>query len=316
MVDQPELRCRLKAGIVALSGKLFAVMRLRLVLLFSLLLPLPALAGDNLVRVEVLVFKHGDGQPDAWPADQLEDFNALLDPRRRARLAAWTARYREDSDDEPGEELPWQEHQWSRPGVSELELTGPVSPADPVSEEPATASVLLLDDASPGPLWPERFVQLDRLSSPMQRAYERLGNSASHEVLSVTGWLQPLERGEPSPIVRVHDETPLSVDWLSPPALPFAVDDVLTRPSQMPESIYRLDGGIRIRRRQFRHADINLVWSQRRPQASPLDPEETGGYEVHRMQLTRPIQLGRMEYFDSPWLGVLILVEPWEPETS
>ena len=307
------------------SGKLRSVKRFCcLGLLCALVLPLTAVAADDLVRVEILVFKYTNGQSDAWPVDRLEDFSALPDPRRRALLAAWTARYRELVDEEDAPEALPQE-QWDQaspdlepnldlaPDPTDSSLPEGLLFADPLPSAPAAAAVRPINDALHGPVWPELLVQQPGLSSSMQRAYNRLRNSPNHEVLSATNWLQVLDRGTPSPAVRVRDDSPLSVAWLNPPAAPFSIDETLTHPLQMPESIYRLDGSVRIRQRQFRHADLDLIWSQRRPQALMIAPTDSAAYEIHRMRLSRPIQLGRMEYFDSPWLGVLILVEPWQP---
>lgn len=281
--------------------------RFRILALLSLIaLPLCAAASDNLVRVEVLVFKYTTGQPDAWPVDRLEDFSALTDPRQRALMAAWTARYRDDiameseaadedwppADDEPGAAMPHDRPAAAPPAGLQAHGDGPL-----------------------GPVWPELFVHEERLSGPMQRAFDRLNNSSGHQVLSTTTWLQPLDRRSAAPAVRVRDDTPVSVSWLTPPSTPFSVDRMLTAPNQLPPSIYRLDGSVRIRQRQFRHAELNLVWSERRPLQPLAAPASATEFEIHRMRLSRPIQLGRMEYFDSPWLGVLILVETWQPPT-
>lgn len=268
------------------------------------------------MRVEVLVFKYSNGQADAWPVDRLEDFSALPDPRRRALLAAWTARYREyDDEGDAPEALPPERREEPSPDLdlTHWSLPEAAPSGEPPVSAPAAAVVRTLGEDPHGPVWPERFVQQGSLSSGMQRAHDRLRNSPNHEVLSATSWLQTLDRRSTPPAVRVRDDSPLSVAWLNPPVAPFSIDDALTHPLQMPESVYRLDGSVRIRQRQFRHADLNLVWSQRQRQAITVAPTDTARYEIHRMQLSRPIQLGRMEYFDSAWLGVLILVEPWQP---
>lgn len=271
-------------------------------------LPLCALASDDLVRVEVLVFKYSNGQSDAWPVERLEDFSALPDPHRRALLAGWTARYREDLNEaaEAGDDP------WSAADPANAESAADQRPQLPEQQGTQTPAVRPLAEDPRGPVWPERFVHEPRLSGPMQRAHDRLASSSGHEILSVTSWLQPLDRRSPSPAVRIRDDTPVSIAWLSPPSAPFAIDRVLTQPDQILESIYRLDGSVRIRQRQFRHADLNLVWSQRQA-LQPMPPADAVDFEVHRMRLSRPIQLGRLEYFDSAWLGVLILVEPWQP---
>lgn len=299
--------------------------RYRLFALLGLVaLPLTCLAADDLVRVEVLVFKHLNGQSDAWPVERLEDFSTLLDPRQRALLAAWTARYRsidnetlDESDPTESAGADWQVPDTDASGQVDPQrppdrLVAP-DPAEPALESGQTVSVVALNDAQPGPVWPELFVHDGSLSGPMQRARDRLSNSPGHEVLSVTSWLQPLDRRSPAPALRVRDDTPISIDWLTSAPVPYAIDPGLNAPELLPQSIYRLDGSVRIRQRQFRHAELDLVWSERSKPPHWIAPASHHEFEVHRLRQSRPIQLGRVEYFDSPWIGVLIRIETWNP---
>ncbi|MGY6554514.1 MAG: CsiV family protein [Wenzhouxiangella sp.] len=271
-------------------------MRSAIVLIFGLLFLLPpqVVLAEDLIRVEVLVFKHGNGQADRWPVDQLDDFSALLDPRERARLASWSAR-------PPG-------------------LTEPSTDADADRQASASPTATALSAGAHdgrSPEWPLRFVHDDQLSTNMQRALDRLRASANHEVLSVTSWLQPLDRRRTSPAVRIRDDRPIQVDWQRPTNTALGFAGALAAPEQMPPSIYRLDGSVRIRQRQFRHAELNLVWAESRAQAAPGAFASTSEFEVHRLRQSRPIQFGRIEYFDSPWIGALILVETWRaPHTD
>jgi len=284
------------------SGKLRRVNLLRTYALLGLIaLPLCVAAADEFVRVEVLVFKHANGQSDRWPVHGLEDFSALPDPRQRALLAAWTAR-----------QLANPEGARDDAADADHSATDPPESHDDSPTMPARPTVTPLAADALGPTWPALFVHEDRLSAGMQRAFERLQTSPTHDVLSVTTWLQPLSRRGSAPAVRVRDDTPVNVAWLQPVSLPFSISTGLSTPERLPQSIYRLDGSVRIRQRQFRHADLDLVWSERRPQQPLAAGAEEAAFEVHRMRLSRPIQLGRIEYFDSPWLGVLILIEPWQ----
>lgn len=262
------------------------------ILIFGLvlLLPLPAALAEDLVRVEVLVFKHSHGQADRWPVDQLDDFSALIDPRARARLAGWSARPMVSMAADAGTE------------------DGPQVPAAPIASV-ASAGI----NAGSGPEWPLRFVHDDQLSTNMQRALDRLRASADHELLSVTSWLQPLDRRRTAPAVRIRDDHPIQVDWRRPATTLLPFTSTLAPPEQVLPSIYRLDGSVRIRQRQFRHAELNLVWAESRAQAAPGTFVGTSDFEIHRLRQSRPIQLGRIEYFDSPWIGALILVEAWRP---
>lgn len=267
-------------------------------------------AADDLVRVEVLVFKHQGGQSDRWPASQLSDFSALIDPRTQALLADWSARPLSPEEQASRSAAP------DSPSEVETRVFGdavsmPLEPeADRLAEQPP--SLTAYSQESSGPAWPELFVHDDTLSATMQRALGRLRSSAGHQVLSVTTWLQPLSRQAASPSVRVRDDSPLSVAWLQSPSVEFQLENGVLGPALLPEARYRLDGSVRVRQRQFRHVDLDLIWSDPVASAHPETGLEAAAFELHRLRQSRPIQLGRLEYFDSAWLGVLILVETWE----
>lgn len=293
------------------SGTLPLVKRCRLLLILCLItLPLYTLAADDLVRVEVLVFQYNNGQPDAWPVVRLEDFSALPDPRQRALLAAWTARYRDPDEIDEGADAGLDD--W--PGLETDAQFGFDAPS--ASDTEAVARVVAMEQDHRGPVWPELFVHDTQLSATMRRARDRLDNSPAHEILSVTTWLQPLERRSPAPAVRVRDDSPISLAWLSPDPIPYRIDPELNAPERLPSGIFRLDGSVRIRQRQFRHAELNLVWSERFGAPPGIAAADADQFVIHRLQQSRPIQLGRLEYFDSPWIGALILVEPWQPSES
>lgn len=276
--------------------------------MLSLLLSAGA-AGEDLVRVEVLVFTHQGGQSDRWPVSTLPDFSALIDPRSRAESAEWSAR--DLTTEEPGEEpeSPDLEPAETIPEFGHP-VTGPsLAPTDAIPGDLTAPG----EEEPPGPAWPETFVHEDALSTTMQRAFDRLRASREHEVLSVTRWIQPLSRQAPATPVRVRDDTPVHIEWMQTLPSPVAFDQRLLGLTRPPVAQYRLDGSIRVRQRQFRHVDLDLVWSE--PGASPPfgAPLEESAYKIHRLQQSRPIRLERLEYFDSAWLGVLILVEHWEP---
>ena len=266
-------------------------MKLRSVVFLACLIavPLPGAAADDLVRVEVLVFLHQQGRFDAWPVDQLEDFSALTDPRERARQVALAASRGEIAR--------------SNPMAGE---TGAMQ-----RSHDAPGSGVLLDP--PGPALPELLVDDGQWSGPRRRARDRLNSSPAHEVLSATSWLQPLSRRSNAPAVRVRNDRPVITPEPGSAQLAFPIDLRLTAEEQPLAGIFQLDGSVRIRQRQFRHADLDLVWSQRRGGDRALSPANLPEFEIHRLQQSRPIQLGRVEYFDSPWIGVLILVQTWHP---
>lgn len=287
------------------SGTLASVKSVRAlpVLILTLLLGAGFAHAEQIYRVEVLVFTHQAGTSDRWPEQVLRDFSALPDPLHRAALAAWTAR-RAALEAPAG----------SDPEVPDQPLAlDPGSSSGPASRSgAATSSPSVRRAEGDLPLWPEFFMELGELSTGMQRAAGRISASAGHELLASLSWLQPLDRRTSAAAVRIHDQTPLELAWLAPNASEYQLDSMIIGPRPVPTAHYRLDGSFRLRQRQFRHVELDLVWREPVFDRVSLTGDEPERFQIHRLQQSRPIQLGRLEYFDSAWLGVLVLVERWE----
>lgn len=172
------------------------------------------------------------------------------------------------------------------------------------------------------PVWPEPFLALDTLSQRMRNARDRIERSPDYDLLAWRGWHQPLSADRSPTRVRIHDDRILRGDWieLTPTGIPALemVDEAGTD-AVTPEWHYRLDGGIRLRQRQFMHLDVDLHWRVPAPSRSdavftpgPVRPEAQR-FEVHRLTQSRTVRPDRLEYFDSAWLGVLVLIEELEP---
>ncbi|MFW5926747.1 MAG: CsiV family protein [Wenzhouxiangella sp.] len=257
---------------------------------------LPAEEVQPFYRVEVIVFNHADGRSDARPAEELADFTDLLDPERRAAEAAAEPVADDGARDDE-----------IRAAMELLDTLAEIEQQELMPELPA---------------WPEPFLALEYLSERMDRAWQRLETSSDHEPLAWRAWHQPLSR-ESTPVrVRIHDDRILGGRWLEMkptgiPALQALADG--ERDALMPDWHYRLDGGIRLRQRQFMHLDVDLHW--RVPghlRAVPFfllakDRPEKPPFQVHRLTQSRTVRPGRLEYFDSSWLGVLVLIEELEP---
>lgn len=249
--------------------------------------------GNPFFRVEVIVFVHTDGRSDARITDTLESFGAVIDPLRRARTELGGER---EGYDATAEEL--------RAAMEMLETLATLEGGEILPEMR---------------LWPEPFIALETLSGPMSEAHDRLQRSAGHQVVTWRAWHQPLDTGRNVSRVRLHDETPVSAEWIrvGPVGLPAASEPAPTNgDALLPVVHYRLDGAIRLFQRQFLHADIELQW--REPAEAGLMPStsDVSGrdkFEVHRLAQRRAIRPGRLEYFDSDWLGVLVLIEALEP---
>lgn len=277
-------------------------------LVFCLLLALPLLGQatpETVVRVEVIVFQHVDGRPDRWPARSEDALTPLPDPLESARLAAWTARL------EP------RQSRLDPPAADDRLPAAPDRPADGIVQsptgapEPGAIAARATRPPFQGPTWPDFYVALPDHSPTMQRAARRLTDSARHRVLTSVAWLQPLDRLSATLPVRVRGTEPLWIDWTETVPTGVTVEGPVAPPAAVPAIRYRLDGSVQVRQRQFRHVDLDLVWSEYAP-IGELTPESLHDLRVHRLNLSRPIRLDRLEYFDSPWLGVLVLVEEWQ----
>jgi hypothetical protein len=86
---------------------------------------------------------------------------------------------------------------------------------------------------------------------------------------------------------------------------------------------YRLDGQLSLVQRKFLHLDIDIEWREAILLSAP-DPDEeieTGPtYQLHTVLQRRQILTDRLEYFDTPALGIIALITeiepPEEPEDS
>jgi hypothetical protein len=112
------------------------------------------------------------------------------------------------------------------------------------------------------------------------------------------------------------------------------IEDALRELAEEPELpdptlFYRLDGTVMLRRSRFLHLDIDIelrqaVFDEQALTAAPVlgDESEAGEPEpplpssflIHQIKQNRQVKSQRMEYFDSPVLGVLVWITPFELE--
>lgn len=253
-------------------------------------------------RVEVIVFSHTDGRSDRMRRTDPIDFTDRLDPllvarandiaeRQLAGLATMlpVARIPGDVD----ETTPWLE--------SEVQTLRPIPPV---------------------------YSALGDLSRPIQRAMDRLRAAPEYDPVTARAWIQLARRGQPTAALRIHDQA--VVDLIEPAdnrslvpvphVLPFG-PLVETPPPAL--DIYRLDGTLRLRQRQFLHLDLDLVWQtrartladRRLPAGRSIGTPPEGAedeWHLHRLQQSRIVQPGRLEYFDSSLFGVLVRIDRFE----
>ncbi|WP_376690976.1 CsiV family protein [Wenzhouxiangella sp. EGI_FJ10409] len=252
-------------------------------------------------RVEAIVFTHASGQSDDWPITAPADHTDAIDP-------AWRAFARDGRLERAGEEA----------SASDSELATALNIVD-------TLAQLERGDRDLGSalLYPEPWLALDEFSETMQQARDRLERSGAYRVRAALAWHQGLDRAAQRQAVRIHDDQILKAEWieLAPTGRPLRNGRPVRNVSELvPAFHYRLDGSIRLRQRQFMHADIELHWRAGErvgPAAWPL-PGLDADYAVHRLAQSRTIRAERIEYFDSDWLGLLLRVTRHEldPESD
>jgi len=264
-------------------------------------------------RVEAIVFRHADGRSDRRRAPGPADFTERLDPL----LVAYA-------------------NEAAQQQLARLARFLPVAEVPGTQDE--TTPFLEFEEQRLRPV-PPVYAALGDLSTSMQRAMSRLLDAPDYEPVETRGWIQFAPPQRRSVAVRVHDRT--VVEKLEPAAR-FPGPGPVPSPHVLPfgplfqtpppaRAIYRLDGSITLRQRRFLHLDLDLVWqsqtrapadpgvdpdfalkpgAERRPEAK-ADAEKTAEdeWELHRLQQSRVVRPGRLEYFDSSLFGVLVRVE-------
>jgi hypothetical protein len=271
-------------------------------LLFAGLSPLCAEEGA-VYRVDVIVFSHVGGETDQRFRAAAADYGDRIDPTANARAAAWI----EPSEDE---ESLTADERIRREALATIDQLRALETGS--SPQPAPFRG--------GPLFPPRWQALPNLSPPMNRAWDRLNLSPAHEPLAWRSWHQPLSRSVPSRWLRITGGWMLGVDWLEPEAAdPDFLPDDPPYPFLLPRTLNVLDGQLRVRRSQFFHADLDLVWqlpTEALPTPLLADFYHPAGLSVHSLAQSRSIRPDRIEYFDSSGLGVLIRIEEFAPASG
>lgn len=246
-------------------------------------------------RVEVIVFTHAGGETDAWPLERPADHAGTFDPAWQS----FASRQQLDrTEDEGG----------ARRSDREAALSVVETIANLESGEESFSEALL---------YPEPWRALEALSEPMQQARRRLEQSGAYRIHAWLAWHQPVDEESGGRAVRIHDDQLIDVDWVSLSATGRLLRDgrpVETIEELAPAFHYRLDGFIRLRQRQFMHADVTLDWrvpAAIGPTPFPV-PTRNAELEVHRLDQSRTIRPDRFEYFDSQWTGLLLRLTPYE----
>jgi hypothetical protein len=156
-------------------------------------------------------------------------------------------------------------------------------------------------------------------STHMDGVWRRLRSSEGYRPLVYTSWEQ--NRTDYYPPMRVHD-TQIIDTQLRPPThilvADLAAEDPLTA---YRSTFYRIDGGAQLRRSRFLHLYLDLEFRENTLQDTQpstffgntdiqplnLDISEHPN-RVYTLKQNRQIRSRQMQYFDTPYFGVLVFV--------
>jgi hypothetical protein len=293
--------------------------------------PLSATAQDDRYRIEVLVLTHlhhdVDPQEFKWlqdysesldfltpPAEEEEDPCADLEEEEEAVLTTFPA-------DEAGT------------GIPEAETESEAGPDGEVSEEDPATVILHIEEMSDVMQEAWRRLRLSAPFRPEQYLSWEQGRDEPFPSLRVHD-LEVVLTDDPYADLRdppEEDETLISGDTAGDGP------DVITDQEECgadaeedaqpelpdPVNFYRLDGTVKLTRTRFLHIDLDLQLREALfEDAAMLDPvpvaaadeseepalPQPSSFLIHGLKQSRQIRTRRMEYFDSPVLGVLVYV--------
>ncbi len=264
-----------------------------------LLLSSAALAESGVYRVEVIVFRNLDAMAEPASVVELRNFSQFPDL------------------EEP---------------TIELENT-------PLGADLRSNAV----EGIPGPLridLPDDLHVIKKKAFRTDDAWRRLRSSKGYRPLLYASWEQ--NRTDYYPPMRIHDQTIIDTQLRSPTNIMVA-DLAAEDPLAAYRSIfYQLDGSVQLRRSRFLHLFLDLEYREDTSSIEPgsgfftgsdqenqeeklpaesatnffsrnnIQPEsgtvDNTYHRVFRLKQNRQIRTDRMQYFDTPYFGVLVLV--------
>ena len=188
-------------------------------------------------------------------------------------------------------------------------------------------------------------MKIDAMSDLMQANWRRLRLSADFHPIVFASWEQ--SRIDYHPQVRIHDEDLIAEQLNFPHQVAFVDLREMDLFEDYMDPYYRLDGTVQLQRTRFLHLNLDLEYRQDLlprpvtdhtgldlqlnnivtgmaggeaiPEQGPnmdvnsdlisdlIDPSP-GPALIHSIKQSRQIRTGQMQYFDTPYLGVLIRV--------
>jgi hypothetical protein len=202
----------------------------------------------------------------------------------------------------------------------------------PLAANPETTSsnnqaAVLADDL------PDELVEILRSDLPdevqvitsrgtyMDDVWRRLRSSKGYRPLHYAAWQQ--NRVDYYPPLRIHNQDIID-SQLRPPTNRMVADLTAIDPLAAYRShFYQLDGSVQLRRSRFLHLYLDLEYREKPapviPESSFFSPgelqadadslkKETSDYAVHSLKQNRQVRTGQLQYFDTPYFGVLVFV--------
>lgn len=219
--------------------------------------------------------------------------------------------------------------------------------ADPVFPAPEDFQVPPPVGPFPDELPLSRFEILEEGSEQIRAAWRSLRLSAEYRPELLLSWEQPTDGN--SPVIFLHNEEILAVEdpWFQLRTVPpgtthtgsdadpeeersvqdylflydFERGEMRLAAMPAPRDRYQVEGTVRLRRERFLHVELDLSWTEPAPGVDPLSAgvplrAEYLGYQVYTLKQSRQVRKERLEYFDSPFLGVLVMINEFEPEEA
>ncbi len=304
---------------------------------------IPGIAGEKRYRVEILVLSHLQHEAIPAEADELRNFSAALDFLTP-----------EPDPAEPSSQKLVAEDNGVEPGAPEKPDAGEIIPGEQISVELLQeqklpelpwADVIPVEQMSDvmteawrrlhlsAPFRPEQYLSWEQSADepfPLLRIHDLevvlIDDPYADLRKTDDGIKGEKDTAEPDETVVFSDRGHM---------LPgYALDDALSELAEEPELpdpdfFYRLDGTVMLRRSRFLHLDIDLELRQPvfdeqamvpvltlspESELTEAEPPAPSSFLIHTLKQSRQVKSQRMEYFDSPVLGVLAWITPFELE--
>lgn len=168
---------------------------------------------------------------------------------------------------------------------------------------------------------PDDLIVLEQRTAYMDDVWRRLRSSNDYRPLVYAAWEQ--NRTDYYPPMRIHDQNVIDTQ-LRPPTHIMVADLAATDPlAAYRNTFYQLDGSVQLKRSRFLHLLLDLEYRVEKT-AMPAESDyftdnniqteiETGTDRdivdgVFTLKQNRQIRSGQVQYFDTPFWGVLVFV--------